>query len=217
MRDFVYEPLPSPRHIRLLHPLDSKDGEQLCFTLSPFPLKDLDNGNPSTLALSYTWGEPVFNHTIILNDCPFNITTNLHDALQSLGPYKTPIWVDAVCINQQDAVEKSSQILLMGEIYARSDKCIVWLGAASDDSALGWDLLCKLIFALEYHDGEAPTDFLVALGLQAPDKREGARKRLEKLVEEGRLVCGSPECLALAKIFSRPWFRVCQPNSTFRV
>jgi hypothetical protein len=30
----------------------------------------------------------------------------------------TVVWADALCINQQDATEKSVQVRLMGDIYA---------------------------------------------------------------------------------------------------
>lgn len=44
-----------------------------------------------------------------------------------------PLWVDAICINQDDPAEKGRQILLMGEIYAKATQVIVWLGYAGPD------------------------------------------------------------------------------------
>jgi hypothetical protein len=46
------------------------------------------------------------------------------------------IWVDSICINQEDEVEKSCQIPLVATIYSRAESVIIWLGAgtkASDD------------------------------------------------------------------------------------
>ncbi|KAH9209562.1 heterokaryon incompatibility, partial [Leptodontidium sp. 2 PMI_412] len=38
------------------------------------------------------------------------------------------IWIDAVCINQQDPAERSSQVGLMDEIYKGAQLVIAWLG-----------------------------------------------------------------------------------------
>jgi hypothetical protein len=38
------------------------------------------------------------------------------------------VWVDAICIDQRNGVEKISQIRLMGDIYRRSSQVLVWLG-----------------------------------------------------------------------------------------
>lgn len=39
-----------------------------------------------------------------------------------------PLWIDAVCIDQENQAEKTQSILHMGEIYARAFRVIVWLG-----------------------------------------------------------------------------------------
>ncbi|KAJ4299542.1 hypothetical protein N0V90_004788 [Kalmusia sp. IMI 367209] len=44
-------------------------------------------------------------------------------------------WIDAICINQEDDLEKSSQVALMGEIYKKAVNAIVWLGSTYDK----WD------------------------------------------------------------------------------
>ena len=41
-------------------------------------------------------------------------------------------WIDAICINQEDDLEKSSQVALMGEIYKEAANAIVWLGSTYD-------------------------------------------------------------------------------------
>lgn len=58
------------------------------------------------------------------------VTKNLGAALQKLrlpdGARK--IWIDALCINQDDVLERNEQVRLMGEIYSRCSRVIVWLG-----------------------------------------------------------------------------------------
>jgi hypothetical protein len=38
------------------------------------------------------------------------------------------LWVDALCINQEDAVERANQVKMMGKIYGRARRVTVWLG-----------------------------------------------------------------------------------------
>ena len=56
----------------------------------------------------------------------------------------TFLWVDAICINQNDLEERSSQVALMGTIYSRAMDTIVWLGKPDDYSRVVHDLLQKL-------------------------------------------------------------------------
>src|SRR5947207_8786362 len=63
-------------------------------------------------ALSYTWGEPHFPKSIACNGEDFHVTENLFSALQRIRFADKPrhLWVDAVCINQSDNIEKSMQV-----------------------------------------------------------------------------------------------------------
>jgi hypothetical protein len=51
------------------------------------------------------------------------------------------IWIDGVCINQSDDSEKSTQVLLMGKIYQRCRRLIIWLGATTATSDLAIESL----------------------------------------------------------------------------
>ncbi|MCJ1262130.1 hypothetical protein MMC22_002000 [Lobaria immixta] len=44
------------------------------------------------------------------------------------------IWVDALCINQNDTTERSSQVLRMSEVYKLAQRVFVWLGPENNDS-----------------------------------------------------------------------------------
>ena len=59
-----------------------------------------------------------------------NVLKNLHDGLRQLALDQsiTYLCVDAVCINQEDIDEKQAQVACMGDIYAGSEKVVVWLG-----------------------------------------------------------------------------------------
>ncbi|KAF9773650.1 hypothetical protein IL306_008515 [Fusarium sp. DS 682] len=59
-----------------------------------------------------------------------------------LDPRITHIWLDSVCINQEDVHERSQQVALMGNIYSRSIRTLIWLGEMdSPTSHLAWQLI----------------------------------------------------------------------------
>lgn len=60
--------------------------------------------------------------------------------LQSSGMADEPIWVDAICINQSDEVEKSAQVKMMGRIFEVATMVIVWLGHASPMTGVSLDV-----------------------------------------------------------------------------
>ncbi|EHK22274.1 uncharacterized protein TRIVIDRAFT_60857 [Trichoderma virens Gv29-8] len=87
--------------------------------------------DPFYEALSYTWGKPEFTEPLILDgDFVIHITPNLRDALLRFRSKLSVrrLWVDAICINQQDDDDKTKQIPLMTEIYKRCSGVLVWLG-----------------------------------------------------------------------------------------
>lgn len=85
-------------------------------------------------SLSYVWGDPTVVRPVWVNGIRRQITQNLHGALRRLRSRDTPriLWVDAICINQDDDEEKGHQVDLMGWIYAQSVRTIVWLGDVPD-------------------------------------------------------------------------------------
>lgn len=141
---YHYSNLPSPRHIRLLNITPLTGGaldNVLEATLSAVNLDE----NPSYTCLSYVWENPTHykkkderawkspEHTLILHGYIFRIRLNLFNALHRLRRLVGlgPIWIDAVCINQNNNKEKTSQVTLMSDIYGSAKQVIAWLGEAS--------------------------------------------------------------------------------------
>jgi hypothetical protein len=119
--------------IRLLNLLPGSYGA----TLKCQIIEVQDPSSTSYDALSYTWGDPVSSETIEVcisvdsgdDNRSMIITRNLYDALQRLRTEEPRrLWVDAICINQDDLQEKSHQVARMGQIYGNADNVIVWLG-----------------------------------------------------------------------------------------
>src|SRR5436853_6511842 len=66
-------------------------------------------------ALSYTWGDASSRQLISLDGCEFSVAANLGIALRYLRyPEDTRyIWIDALCINQDDVSERNQQVTKM--------------------------------------------------------------------------------------------------------
>ena len=106
---------------------------------SLIPVKLADNIDIRFTALSYVWGERSGQHSVRVNgveDIP--LTDNLHTALIHLRKTASDIalWADAICINQEDEKEKSTQVSRMAEIYCAAEEVVAWLGGASANSDL---------------------------------------------------------------------------------
>ncbi|KAI0381655.1 heterokaryon incompatibility protein-domain-containing protein [Hypomontagnella monticulosa] len=87
-------------------------------------------------ALSYVWGSTQNPKCIWVEDKPFRVTANLHEALIALRHEDATrtIWVDAICINQLDLEEKAHQVRQMGETYSTAKATIIWLGGQNSES-----------------------------------------------------------------------------------
>jgi hypothetical protein len=51
------------------------------------------------------------------------------------------LWIDAICVNQQDIEERSAQVRLMRNIFAKCERALVWLGDMPDDVGRGVRLI----------------------------------------------------------------------------
>ncbi|KAI0381004.1 heterokaryon incompatibility protein-domain-containing protein [Hypomontagnella monticulosa] len=83
-------------------------------------------------ALSYVWGTQASqgSHAIKVNGVDVYISTNLHAALTSLRDSTTSriLWVDAICINQQDNQEKGVQVSKIVDIYKNAFNVVAYIG-----------------------------------------------------------------------------------------
>ncbi|KAL1597237.1 hypothetical protein SLS60_008819 [Paraconiothyrium brasiliense] len=96
------------------------------------------SSDPTYEALSYVWGamEADTSYFLDIDGIIMEITPNLHHALQALRPRQRPrvLWVDAVCINQNDNRDKETQICMMEEIYRSANHVAVYLGEPANVS-----------------------------------------------------------------------------------
>ncbi|KAF2173837.1 hypothetical protein M409DRAFT_62078 [Zasmidium cellare ATCC 36951] len=157
-------------------------------------------------AISYCWGNELSEqHLHLTNRSSLALTLSLYSALQAFRHTNQPrhLWVDAVCINQDDVVERSSQVQMMGRIYAKARRVLVWLGPCLPDG----------------------TETIAFVTLTAPIVARGDRPRRELLriierhletathckcchiaVSPPRRIRLEDALAAVAKLFERPWF-----------
>ncbi len=91
-------------------------------------------------AVSYCWGDkPEYSHELACRDprhplTALKITPNVDSLLRHLRkPHKSRhLWIDAICLNQEDQDEMSTPAMLMGVIYSQAKKVHIWLGAETD-------------------------------------------------------------------------------------
>ena len=81
-------------------------------------------------ALSYVWGDTSNPAKIRLDGSEFPVTYNLGAFLRARRKEDEcyVLWIDALCINQQDILERNSQIRLMKRVYEGADQITIWLG-----------------------------------------------------------------------------------------
>ncbi|KID94864.1 heterokaryon incompatibility protein, partial [Metarhizium majus ARSEF 297] len=80
-------------------------------------------------AISYMRGSPEKTKTITINGMPVVVGTNLAAAIDCLRSRPLcKIWVDAVCINQDDVNERNAHVMRIREIFGQSFAVTVWLG-----------------------------------------------------------------------------------------
>jgi len=142
---YQYTPLLDDE-IRLLCLHPASFGDPLSCSLKIVPMKKLTTTLHEFQALSYAWGNDPPSYPVSLGDLPksgecsstaastqsytYLVRENLYQALQHirLTDDYLWIWVDALCLNQDDQIEKGQQILKMPDIYSNAWNVIAWLG-----------------------------------------------------------------------------------------
>ena len=121
-----YQPLDKDKRlVRFLRMLHDERSSIAC-ELAVFSLDD----QPEHLALSYCWtkADPIYE--VQLNGRPFYVRPNLYAYLELMRSEQQSGWIfiDALCINQSDIEERSSQVALMVDVYREAVGVVVWLG-----------------------------------------------------------------------------------------
>ncbi|KAK8855051.1 heterokaryon incompatibility protein-domain-containing protein [Apiospora arundinis] len=145
MAESPYQPLNhETREIRLFDLFPGKEGDPLTGRLRVVSL----DRKPRYDALSYLWGSPEPRSVISLEGgYPLSASPNLCLALSDLRCKRRlrTLWIDALCINQQDDEEKSQQVLLMSQVYSEAKVTRAWLNHEVDPTSPALRALSRLI------------------------------------------------------------------------
>jgi hypothetical protein len=112
------------------------------------------------IALSWCWRayggddetpQPPLERIHILKDestYSIDLSKNVNAALKAL--YKLPkpilrIWVDWICIDQNNITERSNQVRLMAQVYGKAESVYVWLGEQGHGSELAFAFIPKML------------------------------------------------------------------------
>ncbi|PVH71518.1 HET-domain-containing protein [Cadophora sp. DSE1049] len=162
MDRYQYKQLsPRGKQIRLVvvYPRVPSRPEEIRVTIFETPLEAERRLWPTFMALSYVWGDADNRRDLIVVDSKdgigpdhltspkrLSVTANLMEALTYL-PWSNNhriLWIDAICINQEDMDERAQQVKLMAEIYTSASHVLAWLGPPTHDSNFAMNLLHRI-------------------------------------------------------------------------
>ncbi|TVY82211.1 Heterokaryon incompatibility protein 6 OR allele [Lachnellula suecica] len=194
---------------------ETEDGEIMMFdvvtgethpipTVEP-PLEETPEYHPRYEALSYTWGDNDIcelaqvqiegSHTIDETFATLGLRSNLASALRCLR-HRNEIrilWIDAICINQEDIEERNEQVKRMTDIYTLARRVIAWLGMESNNS--------KHAFATLQHVGQQLKATKSGRIIAAPNATEPQLWRNDHIPSFNQ-----PTWQALIDFVEREWF-----------
>jgi hypothetical protein len=115
-----------------------------------------------------------------------DVTLNAYEALQQIRSRDESryLWIDAICIDQDNLPERGHQVRQMGLIYQKAERVLIWLGHGTEETDLVMDFMKSL------------HDILI--------KKEGDWEQLAQL-QMNDCPVGCDKGMYL--ILSRPWFR----------
>jgi hypothetical protein len=198
MAAFPYTPLDlNESSIRLLYIHKGWPQEDIVCELCE-SLAEPEKGIPYK-ALSYNWGgqqhEPRPGTPLVLVDGhQISLTENLYSALRHIRRPDQNIflWVDAICINQNDPREKGHQVKQMGYIYKGAEEVLIWLGPGHE----GTDTLLQ---SFRWIDNKATES-------QAMGSKEDWTSLCRRFMDQRWPTSSWPKQV-LAELLTRPWFK----------
>lgn len=136
---FTYQSLNGENPVRFLSLLPSELDGTICCEIHN---DDLSNHQPYH-AVSYTWGPPEPTDLIQVSGKQLPVRRNLFLFLRAMVGANSDglqrLWIDALCIDQNNIEEKNQQVPQMGRIYSGAQSVLIWLGPASDETDSAFD------------------------------------------------------------------------------
>lgn len=169
MNPYPYKPLDHDRQeIRLLtfSPSRTPTKHRLHASLKH---ASLAHDSPKYFALSYVWGDPSWRRYVDVDETAISVTSAGERALRAMhnhaatldlaGEEPVNIWMDAICINQADILEKRQQIPLMTEVYSKASAVLIYLGDdTTNDAEKAIKAIKQLIACCEVRENHLTVD-----------------------------------------------------------
>lgn len=191
LRPFRYSRLDlSQTSMRLLDVLPRQKQGLICCRIRHVCIPDT-RADLIYTALSYEWGDSTGPlRSIEVEGSRFDIRENLYKFLESHGELGIPnLWVDALCINQDDILEKNHQVRYMSDIYEKASKTMIWLGPEKDED-----------------DSEELFDFLGSNSMQVSDSTTFKNMREE---DSSKLVSIHQEIFSASRTVLEATYDIC--------
>lgn len=155
-------------------------------------------------AVSWCWGDVRQREKITVDGLEVDIPRNAHEVLIEfcVKQQKLKVWLDALCINQNDLDERSQQVAIMKDVYSSAREVLIWLGRehAGDRIAEAFTSISKLLRCFEDSLGESET-VRDATWVQA-----GHERRLRFTDEALPEWAESCNWSAISCLYAKPWF-----------
>ncbi|KAG5656925.1 hypothetical protein KAF25_011094 [Fusarium avenaceum] len=192
----LYHKLPSPDSIRLLELTQDENHQGICGHLV---LSKLEDG-ASFAALSYVWGSASPEDPILkIDGFDLKIRQTLKHALEAIasGPEKMFLWIDQICIDQENYAEREIQVALMAKIYRQAQRVICWLGLDDETTKIAFD--SSTVLAI---DESEPVPWKESMQRLI---KAGIIRRIDDLVDPAKVPLPALAYLAKKTWFGRLW------------
>lgn len=155
-----------------------------------------EESRPNYETISYCWGDDPSTATLLMNGHTLEVPISSAAALRRmrLTSRSRVLWIDAICINQPDLDEKSTQVAKMSEIYRFGTGNLVYLGEDEENIA---EVQFSIVKALVIKDGNIPVEFLHPHNNQF---QSGFRRHAWTNTDTDLF-------RKLTPLYRRPWFR----------
>ncbi|KAH7364025.1 heterokaryon incompatibility protein-domain-containing protein [Rhexocercosporidium sp. MPI-PUGE-AT-0058] len=109
-------------------------------------------------------------------------STSVRQTLHEQFTFPTYLWIDAVCIDQNNIEERGQQVSLMFEIYTKASVVIAWLGGEDEYTVPALRLLYGLSGLWDWWSDDA----------KAAIRHLAHNEEFKKLADDNKLQRGCP-------------------------
>ena len=105
-------------------------------------------------AVSWCWGPQVFSSILRIHKnsrvYEYPIVPNLESALRAMrySDRDRILWIDALCIDQANMVERNEQVPKMNQVYGQAERVCIWIGESYENSDQALEFIRSKVLSL---------------------------------------------------------------------